>query len=51
VKEADVLIAFGPRLGEMTTSGYSLLASPVPQQRLVHIHPDPRNWAASTRPS
>jgi acetolactate synthase-1/2/3 large subunit len=41
VKEADVLIAFGPRLGEMTTSGYSLLASPVPRQRLVHIHPDP----------
>jgi acetolactate synthase-1/2/3 large subunit len=42
VKEADVLIAFGPRLGEMTTSGYSLLNSPVPQQRLVHIHPDPQ---------
>jgi acetolactate synthase-1/2/3 large subunit len=41
VKEADVLIAFGPRLGEMTTSGYSLLQSPVPRQRLVHIHPDP----------
>ena len=42
VKEADLLIAFGPRLGEMTTSGYSLLTSPVPQQRLVHIHPDPQ---------
>ena len=42
VKEADLLIAFGPRLGEMTTSGYSLLTSPVPRQRLVHIHPDPQ---------
>lgn len=41
VKDADLLIAFGPRLGEMTTSGYSLLASPVPRQRLVHIHADP----------
>ena len=41
VKDADVLIAIGPRLGEMTTSGYSLLESPVPKQRLVHIHPDP----------
>jgi acetolactate synthase-1/2/3 large subunit len=41
VKEADLIIAFGPRLGEMTTSGYSLLSSPVPKQRLVHIHPDP----------
>ncbi|WEF30944.1 thiamine pyrophosphate-binding protein [Pseudoduganella chitinolytica] len=38
VKEADLLIAIGPRLGEMTTSGYSIIASPVPQQKLVHIH-------------
>jgi acetolactate synthase-1/2/3 large subunit len=36
-----VLIAIGPRLGEMTTSGYSIIASPVPQQRLVHIHASP----------
>jgi acetolactate synthase-1/2/3 large subunit len=42
VKEADLIIAIGPRLGEMTTGGYSLLTSPVPQQRLVHIHPDPQ---------
>ncbi|QYF94390.1 thiamine pyrophosphate-binding protein [Massilia sp. PAMC28688] len=41
VREADLLIAIGPRLGEMTTSGYSLLASPVPKQKLVHIHADP----------
>jgi acetolactate synthase-1/2/3 large subunit len=41
VREADLLIAFGPRLGEMTTSGYSLLEAPVPRQRLVHIHADP----------
>jgi acetolactate synthase-1/2/3 large subunit len=39
VRAADLLIAVGPRLGEMTTSGYSLLTAPVPQQRLVHIHP------------
>jgi len=41
VKDADLVIAIGPRLGEMTTGGYTLLASPVPRQRLVHIHPDP----------
>ena len=41
VRDCDLLIAFGPRLGEMTTSGYSLLAAPVPRQSLVHIHPDP----------
>jgi acetolactate synthase-1/2/3 large subunit len=40
VKESDLIIAFGPRLGEMTTSGYSLIAAPVPRQRLVHIHAD-----------
>ena len=42
VKEADLIIAIGPRLGEMTTGGYTLLDSPVPRQRLVHIHPDPQ---------
>ncbi|QGZ41280.1 acetolactate synthase-1/2/3 large subunit [Pseudoduganella flava] len=38
VRDADVLIAIGPRLGEMTTSGYSIIDAPVPRQRLVHIH-------------
>jgi len=38
VKDADLVIAIGPRLGEMTTSGYTLLAVPKPQQKLVHIH-------------
>jgi acetolactate synthase-1/2/3 large subunit len=40
IREADLLIAIGPRLGEMTTSGYSLLSAPVPRQRLVHFHAD-----------
>ncbi len=40
VRESDLIIALGPRLGEMTTSGYSLLAMPVPHQTLVHIHAD-----------
>jgi acetolactate synthase-1/2/3 large subunit len=39
VQEADLLIAAGPRLGEITTSGYTLLDIPVPKQALVHIHP------------
>ncbi|WP_426089169.1 thiamine pyrophosphate-binding protein [Janthinobacterium sp. PSPC1-1] len=40
VKNADLVIAIGPRLGEMTTGGYTLFDSPVPRQRLVHIHTD-----------
>ena len=39
VKSADLVIAIGARLGEMTTSGYTLLQSPRPAQQLVHIHP------------
>lgn len=38
VRNADLLLALGPRLGEMTTSGYSLLAVPRPRQTLVHAH-------------
>ena len=29
----------GPRLGEMTTAGYTLLDVPRPRQTLVHVHP------------
>jgi acetolactate synthase I/II/III large subunit len=38
VRESDLIIALGPRLGEMTTSGYSLLDVPAPKQPLIHIH-------------
>jgi acetolactate synthase-1/2/3 large subunit len=37
IREADLLIAIGSRLGEMTTSGYTLLEIPRPRQRLVHV--------------
>jgi acetolactate synthase I/II/III large subunit len=39
VREADLLLVVGPRLGEMTTSGYTLVESPTPAQTLVHVHP------------
>jgi acetolactate synthase-1/2/3 large subunit len=38
IKEADLIFAIGPRLGEMTTGGYTLLAPPRPAQKLVHVH-------------
>ncbi|MBB6307453.1 thiamine pyrophosphate-binding protein [Xanthobacter tagetidis] len=41
VKEADLLLVVGARLGEMTTQGYTVLDSPQPRQVLVHVHPDP----------
>lgn len=38
IKSADLLIAFGPRLGEMTSSGYTIFEPPVMTQTFVHIH-------------
>jgi acetolactate synthase-1/2/3 large subunit len=38
IRESDLILAIGPRLGEMTTSGYTLLAAPRMTQKLVHIH-------------
>ena len=38
VRDADLILAIGVRLGEMTTAGYSHLAVPRPAQRLVHLH-------------
>ncbi|MGH6882812.1 MAG: thiamine pyrophosphate-binding protein [Hypericibacter sp.] len=39
VKDCDLLLVIGARLGEMTTSGYTLIDIPVPKQKLVHVHP------------
>ena len=38
IKDSDLILAIGPRLGEMTTSGYTFLEVPKPKQKLVHIH-------------
>ena len=41
VKEADLLLVVGARLGEATTGGYTLVTPDHPDQILVHVHPDP----------
>ena len=38
IKDSDLILAIGPRLGEMTSGGYTLLQVPKPKQTLVHIH-------------
>lgn len=38
VRDADLLLVVGPRLGEMTTTGYTLVEPPTPTQALVHVH-------------
>ncbi|HKP67188.1 MAG TPA: thiamine pyrophosphate-binding protein [Casimicrobiaceae bacterium] len=39
VRDADVLLVIGERLGETMTSGYTLLDVPTPRQTLIHVHP------------
>jgi len=41
VKDADLLLVVGARLGEATTDGYTLITPDHPGQALVHVHPDP----------
>jgi acetolactate synthase-1/2/3 large subunit len=47
VRDADLLLVAGPRLGEMTTSGYTLVGS----QTLVHVHPGAEELGRVYRPA
>jgi acetolactate synthase-1/2/3 large subunit len=50
IKDADLLIVIGARLGEMTTSDYTLVNIPDPQQFLIHVHPSPDELGSVYRP-
>jgi len=41
LRDADVVLAIGGRLGEVPTRRYTLLETPNPKQTLIHVHPDP----------
>jgi acetolactate synthase I/II/III large subunit len=41
LENADVILAIGAELGEITTGGYSLIEAPNPSQFLIHVHPTP----------
>jgi acetolactate synthase-1/2/3 large subunit len=41
IRNSDLVIALGARLGEATTGGYTLFDIPKPRQPLVHVYPDP----------
>ena len=38
VRDCDLLITVGARLGEITTQGYDLIKPPNPHMQLVHVH-------------
>jgi len=41
LRDADLVLAVGGRLGEVPTRRYTLLDPPAPRQKLAHVHPDP----------
>ncbi len=38
VKDSDLLLVVGARLGEITTQGYAMLESPKPSKQFIHVH-------------
>ena len=50
VKEADLLLLVGPRLGEQTSQGYGLIEIPSPSQPVVHVHPGAEELGRVFRP-
>jgi acetolactate synthase-1/2/3 large subunit len=50
VREADLLLVLGARLGEMTTQGYALIDLPEPRQTLIHIHASAEDLGGVFRP-
>lgn len=38
IRDADMVLVIGARLGEMTTGGYTLFDAPIPKQKLIHVH-------------
>jgi len=50
LREADLVLALGGRLGEVPTRRYTLLEVPHPRPTLVHAHPDPDELGFVYRP-
>ncbi len=49
VKEADLILVVGARMGEATTDGYELVTPDHPNQTLIHVHPDPNELGSVYR--
>jgi len=51
IRNADVLLVVGARLGEMTSSGYTLVEAPQPKQALIHVHAGAEELGRVYRPA
>ena len=50
LRQADLVLALGTRLGDTLTNGYELLDPAAPGVRIVHVHPDPDELGRVYRP-
>jgi acetolactate synthase I/II/III large subunit len=50
VKAADLVLAIGEPLGDVTSQGYTLLGLPEPRAKLVHVLPEPSELGRIWRP-
>ena len=51
IRQADVLLLIGGRMSEMASSGYTLIESPEPRQKLIHVHPGAEELGRVYRPT
>ncbi len=51
LREVDALLVVGAELGDIDTGGYSLLAPPDVEGKLIHVHPDPTVLGRVYRPT
>ncbi|HYA74902.1 MAG TPA: thiamine pyrophosphate-binding protein, partial [Roseiarcus sp.] len=51
IKQADVLLLIGGRMGEMPSSAYTLIESPEPLQKLIHVHAGAEELGRVYRPT
>jgi len=51
VKDSDLVMLIGGRLGEMPSQAYTLFDIPGPQQTLVHVHPGAEELGRVYRPA
>ncbi|HMG55974.1 MAG TPA: thiamine pyrophosphate-binding protein, partial [Kofleriaceae bacterium] len=51
IRDADLVIAVGTRLGDITTQDYTMLEVPRPRTTLVHVYPDADELGRVFRPA
>lgn len=50
LRDADLILAVGTRLGEVDTNGYTLVTAPNPAQTLIHVFPEAEELGRVYRP-